>query len=269
MAVEKTWSEKQPGLAAPDTSEDDFACRESADCRRPESFDRLLAYLQHEVNNVLAPTGAFVEMLLREVTSLHDILDEYPLNGNGTGKRLKKTRQLISDAGWVINSAAERVFDINQWLRGLYRPNAVPFEAVDINSIIEDTLKLVAPTLGPNISIKKHFGECREVSGNPGQLRQVFQNILKNAHQAIGGIGVITIATRVVDKTVQATISDSGPGIATEDYNRIFEPGYTLRPNGSGLGLAICRQIVEAHRGSIEVFSEPGSGASFGINLPV
>lgn len=110
-----------------------------------------------------------------------------------------------------------------------------------------------------------------EISADPMQLRQVVDNLLKNALDAVGSAGCIDIrALRPSDsETDVITVSDSGPGIPTELGESVFELFVTTKAKGTGLGLAICRQIVERHGGRIALASEQGiGGAVFRIDLP-
>jgi len=106
------------------------------------------------------------------------------------------------------------------------------------------------------------------VRADPGQLRQVFDNLLTNAGQAMSGQGEIVLkAWRSGDYDI-ITIQDSGPGIAPECGDRVFEPLYTTKAKGTGLGLTICRQIIQRHGGTITVAQTDTAGAMFRVELP-
>ena len=124
-------------------------------------------------------------------------------------------------------------------------------------------------------------------------LRQVFENLLINAMEAVGEQGSVTVATEVIDAPSVSTIpyvpagvrshdvwleaeqyvvirvTDTGPGIEAEDLDRIFSPLFTTKKQGSGIGLAVVRKIVNSHRGRIDVESAPGQGAVFSVLLPM
>jgi signal transduction histidine kinase len=109
------------------------------------------------------------------------------------------------------------------------------------------------------------------VACHPGQLNQVFMNLLVNAIQAIEGEGTIRVRIGVEGGALRVDVEDSGSGIAAEHLPRIFDPGFTTKGVGvgTGLGLAICHRIVEAHGGTIAVTSRPGAGSTFSLRLPL
>jgi signal transduction histidine kinase len=106
------------------------------------------------------------------------------------------------------------------------------------------------------------------------RMKQLFLNLLLNAIQAIEGEGgeiVVETAARLdADGPVVAIdVRDTGAGIAPADLPSLFTPFFSRKPRGVGLGLAVCRDIVRAHRGRIEVVSEPGRGTTVSVKLPV
>ena len=125
----------------------------------------------------------------------------------------------------------------------------------------------------PKLSvITEHLPEDLYVRLDPGQFRQVFNNLLTNAALAMDGDGVIVLRTDLVKKGYSVycriQVSDSGPGIAQEDQEKIFNPYYTTREEGTGLGLSIVERIVFDHKGRIWVESFVGEGTTFYIDLP-
>jgi two-component system, NtrC family, sensor histidine kinase PilS len=108
------------------------------------------------------------------------------------------------------------------------------------------------------------------VVGDPGQLRQVLWNLLRNAAEvAPRDGGVVQVEVDCIGKTVKIDVADNGPGIPQEAMPRIFEPFFTTRRGGTGLGLAIVRNIVVEHEGTIDVTTRPSGGTCFSITLPI
>lgn len=113
--------------------------------------------------------------------------------------------------------------------------------------------------------------EAPKIRVNPGELQQVFVNIINNAVQAMQGKGKLTLSTGSAGGSVVVRISDTGPGISKEHLGKIFDPFFTTKEigMGTGLGLNIAYRIVTKYMGKIEVESEEGKGATFIIKLPI
>jgi signal transduction histidine kinase len=100
-------------------------------------------------------------------------------------------------------------------------------------------------------------------------LKQVILNLFINAQQAMENGGDLMVRTDRRQNDAVIEISDTGTGIEPERLNSIFDAHYSSRPHGSGLGLPTAKKIIDAHKGTITVNSEPGKGTSFTINLPL
>ena len=113
-----------------------------------------------------------------------------------------------------------------------------------------------------------------QTSGRVQRFRRVIINLFGNALDALEQQRTPNPAIEVVGgenlagSEVWVRIRDNGPGIEPEALNKVFSPFYTSKPNGTGLGLAISKKVVDAHGGSIEASSQPGSGAEFTITIP-
>lgn len=124
----------------------------------------------------------------------------------------------------------------------------------------------------PNIDLVRDYADLPEIDAYPGQLNQVWMNLLANAAQAIGeDIGEIRVTTRHEGDMAVITIADTGCGVARQHLSRIFDPFYTTKAvgEGTGLGLSITFGIVERHHGTISVESDLGKGTVFTIRLPI
>src|SRR5438034_314658 len=124
---------------------------------------------------------------------------------------------------------------------------------------------------GVAIEIHRDYGTLPPVECDPGQVNQVFMNVLANACDAIPGRGNLWLTTRAEGDRVRVTIRDDGVGMAPEVVGRIFDPFFTTKDvgGGTGLGLAISHGVLAAHGGRIEVDSSPGRGATFRNVLPL
>ena len=140
----------------------------------------------------------------------------------------------------------------------------------DLHEGLDATLNALANELRFKVRVEKHYGELEPLRCMPGQLNQVFRNILLNAIQAIPDQGVIRIITGSERDGVTLRIQDNGIGIAPHNMGRIFDPFFTTKPvgSGTGLGLYLAYGIVNKHGGRISVISEPGKGTAFTVHLP-
>jgi signal transduction histidine kinase len=144
-------------------------------------------------------------------------------------------------------------------------------KVANIHEGLDSTLILLRNKYKQRIEIEKHYGDIPEIECYPGQLNQVFMNILSNAIDAIDDKGTITISTLKSNEKVEISIKDTGRGIPENIRTKIFEPFFTTKDvgHGTGLGLSISHGIIEKHNGSIKVESNVGKGSEFIIALPV
>jgi len=110
--------------------------------------------------------------------------------------------------------------------------------------------------------------EVAETRGDPEQIRRAFENLVRNAAEATGAGGSLTLRIATRGARVVASFEDDGPGIDDERIPTLFQPFATTRPGGTGLGLALVHRIVEAHGGEIHVDGRPGTGAVFTLDFP-
>ena len=167
-------------------------------------------------------------------------------------------------------AGAERVTNIVRDLKSFSRVNELDNETVELNSCLESALSIVYNELKYVATIRKEYLPVAKVVGNPGQLTQVFLNILVNAGQSIVPPGEIALKCWQDDHSVYVSISDTGEGIPPENRDRIFDPFFTTKEvgKGTGLGLSISYDIVKKHQGEILVESAVGRGTTFTIKLP-
>jgi signal transduction histidine kinase len=145
-------------------------------------------------------------------------------------------------------------------------------ENVNINEVIDQTISLItALTKITNIEVKKNYApDINPVSVNKNQIQQVIVNLCNNAVDAMPSGGTLTITTLNSGRTVRVVIRDTGPGMTAEIKQHIFEPFFTTKEvgMGTGLGLSLSYEIMQRHKGSIAVESEPGRGTQFTLTLP-
>jgi signal transduction histidine kinase len=154
------------------------------------------------------------------------------------------------------------------------RPSQGEAGLIDVNGVVDQTLRLLASDREGGCHYSTEFGtDLPSVRADAEQLRQVLLNLIRNAGQAMGGRGTITISTRTrgADASgplVEIAVSDRGPGITPEVRANLFVPFFTTRAQGTGLGLAISERIVQEMGGRIEVLTAVGAGSTFSVQLP-
>ncbi len=258
-AVERTLQETQVQLIQQD---------------KMASLGQLVAGVAHEINTPIGAVNSMHDTLFRTLKRLKDLCDQASSREAELSVKLQPAFKIIADAEHVIKSGTSRVIDIITRLRSFARLDEAELQTVDIHSGLEDTLVLLQNEIKHHIHIVKHYSIIPPVSCYPGQLNQVFLNLLINSGQAIRAFkekGVVTITTSTCKGRVFIEITDDGGGIPEKTLARIFDPGFTTKGVGvgTGLGLSICYQIVQNHRGSIKVSSIPGTGTTFTVEIPL
>jgi signal transduction histidine kinase/integral membrane sensor domain MASE1 len=184
---------------------------------------------------------------------------------------LREVRAILSD----IVDDDKRAGEVIQRLRDLLRKGELARDPLDLNALIRDVAKLLASdAVIRNVAfgLELHLDPII-VYGDRVQLQQVVLNLLLNAMDAMAdGSGGRTILIRTEQAELDAVhvaVEDSGPGLAPEAEQQIFEPFYTTKPSGMGMGLSIARSIVQAHGGLIWATNNPVRGATFHLALPL
>jgi signal transduction histidine kinase len=229
------------------------------------SLGQLVAGVAHEINNpvsfIVGNMGPLGEKLaaLEASAARRDDADLVVLVGRV---------QRIFD---TIRRGAERTAGIVQDLRTFSRVGDATRAPCDVHEGLEVSLRLLQAKWQSRIAIERDYGDIPLIEAVPGQLNQVFMNLLANACDAIAERGTIRVATRRDGNQVRISISDDGQGISDADLDRIFDPFFTTKPQGygTGLGLSISHGIIEDHEGRIEVSSELGRGTTFTVTFPI
>jgi signal transduction histidine kinase len=213
--------------------------------------------IAHEINNPL-------NIIMQEAELIRVDLKDEP-----GPREMDEVRESLD----VVIKQVERCSDITHKLLDFARNRRPVTQTADINRLLVDMMSLVErETASKDIQIVKMFSaDIPKIKTDPPLLRQVFLNLLNNAVQAIDGKGMIFVTTRYADGMACAEIRDTGPGIAGENLERIFNPFFTTKPpgEGTGLGLSVSLRIVVQLGGDIQVRSEPGKGAAFTVRIPI
>ncbi len=246
------------------------------------SLGQLVAGVAHELNNPIGFIYAnfpHLEEYARTLLTLLDELRSLPMPEDARQQMEARLAEadlefLREDLLKIIRSGqsgATRVKEIISSLRSFSRLDEAVLKDARLEDGLDDTLALLHHHYKKRIAIVKDYHLNVPVLCRPGQLNQVFMNIIYNAIQAIPDTGTISVNTHQDNGWAVVTVSDSGKGIKPDDLSRIFDPFFTTKKvgEGTGLGLSISYGIVEKHGGRIEVASEPGHGTTFTIYLPL
>jgi len=207
--------------------------------------------IAHELRNPLGVISAGAQLLL-----------ERPDDG-----------QLRGESAQRIHAATQRASLIIENLLKFARPTSERMTKVDLHSVLEETLALLAhQMILHKVTLYKEIqADLPMVYGNAALLQQVFTNLFLNAQNAMPEGGTLTVSTPSTDSgEVEIRFSDTGRGIPPENLPRVFDPFFTTMPvgEGIGLGLSISYSIVRQHQGTIRVESQVGQGTTFAIRLP-
>ncbi len=256
------------------------------------TLGQLVAGVAHEINN---PVGFIDGNLLHIERYVQDLIAHLRMYQQHQPDRQIADHAdtieldfLLDDLPKIIASmhqGTERIYDISMSLRTFSRSDTTNKVKFNIHEGIDSTLlilkhRLKATPHHPEIAIIKEYGDLPLIECFPGQLNQVFMNIIANAIDALedsnkpqnSQADQITIRTFIKDGSAVIQISDNGMGIPEDVKPRIFEQLFTTKSvgKGTGLGLAIARQIVvDKHEGMLEVDSQLGEGTTFKIVLPM
>lgn len=215
------------------------------------ALGRMAAGIAHEINNPLSGILLFSSNLRKKVP------EEGPLR-EGLDIIIQETircRTIIQD---LLEFARDR-----EPRKGRANVNDIMEKAL---GLLENEFRL------HHISIRKELSrDLPPTMVDVNQIQQVFINLLLNAVEAIQESGIITIQTGLDDdrRSIKVEIKDTGCGIPPENLQKVFEPFFSTKTKGTGLGLAVSYGIVHNHQGDIQVFSRPGEGASFVVQLPL
>ena len=215
--------------------------------------------IAHDFNNALSIIMGFGEILLCDL--------EHGLTEANATLPLTTILTAAKDAAKIVHR-----------LREFHRPDETgqPRLPVDLNPIVAQAISLTKPRWqteatagGRTITINAEPGDIPCIAGDVAELREVLTNLIFNAVDALPEGGAITLLTRTEGEVVVLEVSDTGTGMSEEVCQRCLEPFFTTKgKRGTGLGLSMVCGIIQRHRGTIAIKSEPGKGTTFTLRLP-
>jgi len=242
------------------------------------SLGTMAAGMAHEIKNPLVSLRTFTQLLQQKWED-------------------KEFREKFAS---IIPHEIERINRIAESLLKFGRPMKPEMSKVDVNALLDEVLLLFESECKKyNVRVTKKFAELPEITGDPGQISQAFVNIVKNAIEAMQEKGGELMAKTDVGEVIKLgkiqrqgkksgeemvwgeeeelpkpipvvfiEVTDTGEGISEEHLKSLFDPFFTTKMTGTGMGLPITLRIIEEHKGSIKVRSQPGKGTTFIITLP-
>ena len=230
-----------------------------------EAIGTLAGGIAHDFNNVLSAILGYGEMAQKDARE---------------GTPLRRNIDAAISAGMRAKSLVERILAFS-------RSSVAERSPIHVESIVAETLDLIADSVPHGVRVERHLavGDAA-VLGDAAQIHQVVLNLCTNAMQAMQSMGTLTVALEMVDvdeplcvssgtvvrgRYVRLQVRDTGSGIAPEILERIFDPFFTTKGVGvgTGLGLSLVHGIVTDLGGGVDVQSQPGSGSTFTVYLPL
>ena len=215
--------------------------------------------------------GEFTAVFAHEVRN--------PINNISTGLQLLELSISPEDPNHEVvmrlQTDCDRLTEQMRSVLSFARTAEYDMESVDVERVLRSLLDRLKPRIvKENVSLRIQVEpNLPTIEGSPRVLEQVFNNLITNAVQAMRGTkGQLVVKLNQVTKPhgptyVKISIADTGPGIANENLEKIFQPFYTTKHDGTGLGLPIAKRIITAHKGRIQVESFPG-GTVFSVEIP-
>jgi signal transduction histidine kinase len=255
------------------------------------SVGQLAAGVAHEINN---PVG----FINSNVTSLKSYLDTYATLSKLVGKLTQAIsigdevaqvrvaqelsefasqqdfsfidsdiKELIADTEDGLN----RVIEIVKNMKSFSRADSDTMQMFDVNQCISTTAKMVKEKVEQNASLILELQDLPQTAINVGKINQVITNLIVNAAQAVQAGGEVTVKSYPQGNTIVVEVRDNGCGMDNETLRNIFNPFFTTKAEGegTGLGLSISFEIIQEHKGFIEVDSKQGVGTTFIVSLPI
>lgn len=228
------------------------SANQMAESEREGAWREMAKQVAHEIKNPLTPMKLSVQHLQRAYT--HGPSEKLDTLFTKTSKLIIEQIESLSNMASEFSNFAKMPED--------------KFEIFNLSKILVGTTELFKQS--ENVDIHAVVTPDVYVNADPEQVRRVFNNLIKNAIQAIPEerSGRVEIALKALNSDVKITIKDNGKGIPLENYKKVFVPNFSTKNSGMGLGLAICRKIVETAKGKISFTSEINQGTTFTVILP-
>jgi signal transduction histidine kinase len=223
--------------------------------KRLSALGEMAAGIAHEIRNPLAAIQLYVAMIVEDLSGSELRPDIAVENARKVASAVRGLNAIVCD---VLSFARET------------RPRPQPMSVAALFDRVVDAHRPAIDAAGVTVS-RPSSGDDVEIEADAELLHQAVLNLVRNAVEAMAGRDerLLTLDAQRDDEQAVLTVRDTGPGIAEDDIDRIFNPFFTTRNTGTGLGLAIVHRIVDAHGGATSVHNDPDGGAVFRLFLPL
>jgi two-component system nitrogen regulation sensor histidine kinase NtrY len=224
------------------------------------AWQEIAQRLAHEIKNPLTPIKLSAQRILKKYSAGSEA---------GSGEFQKVLQASVSSIVREVDNLNDLLVEFREFAR-LPMPR---LQSVHLRELVEEVAQMYRNLSTEVIIASSHISEDSVIRADPGQIKQVLANLIRNAVQAMPKGGEVSVRSAVVNKEnrrfCRIWIKDSGSGIPEEIRSRVFEPYFTSKAEGAGLGLAIVERIVFDHDGNIWFETQEGVGTTFIIDLPL
>ncbi len=229
--------------------------------KKMASLGRLAAGLSHELNT---PIGA----IHSAAQTIRMGLERLP--ASDSPQRTTTLLSMVDAACRSVSEGTDRVSAIVQKLKDFARLDEAALQRMTVETSIEAALRMLEPSWPATVELHRDFQATPTITARPGDLNQLFYELLLNALHCQPEGGAVRVSTSMVEARIIVEIQDDGPGIPDDLRDRVFDPGVTTRGVGvgTGLGLSIAYRIVDDQGGHLTLVRRPGGGTSVTVYLP-
>jgi PAS domain S-box-containing protein len=246
-----------------------------------ETDQKLVETLSMHVSSAFNRLKEIEEIKIREAVKAKDVMDVANRVSSMVRHDIRGPLQTIQSASYLLRRKPDRAEELTSKidesvdyavrilddLKASMQLPELKRTKTDIGLLIEKSVTTI--NIPINIQVEKRINAFSSIEADSYQIQRVVDNLIRNAVQAMPKGGSLVIDVESFNDELSVEVEDSGPGIPPEVAKNLFKPFKTTKEGGTGLGLYICKQIIEAHGGSISYYTIEGKGTSFKVILPI